>query len=142
MKISPAIRKTVEERAGGLCEYCLCTQDFSPQPFTLEHILPKSKNGTDDLENLALACSACNNSKYDKTTGLDPVTKQTVTLFHPRKHRWEKHFMWNKDYTEIIGLSKIGRATVSTLKLNRERIVRIRKALYLLGKHPPKQNES
>lgn len=138
MKISPATRKIVEERAEGLCEYCRCIQDFSPQPFVLEHIIPKSKNGTDDLENLAFACSACNNSKYDKTKGLDPVTRQTVMLFHPRKHRWEKHFMWNKDYTELIGLTKIARATIDTLKLNRERIVRIRKALYLLGKHPPK----
>ena len=138
MKISPAKRKAVEERAKGLCEHCLCTQDFSPQPFTLEHIIPKSKNGSDNLENLALACSACNNSKYDKTTGFDPLTRQTVLLYHPRKDRWEKHFMWNSDFTEIIGLTKIGRATVVSLKLNRERIVRIRKALYLLGKHPPK----
>jgi hypothetical protein len=138
MKISPKIRETVEERAEGLCEYCRCTQDFSPQPFVLEHIIPKSKNGTDDLENLAFACSACNNSKYDKTKGRDPVTRQPVMLFHPRKHKWEKHFMWNKDCTELIGLTKIARATIDTLKLNRERIVRIRKALYLLGKHPPK----
>lgn len=138
MKISPAKRKLVEERAGGLCEYCQCTQDFSPQPFTLEHIIPKSKAGTDDLDNLALACSACNNSKYDKTESIDPLTKQTVLLFHPRKDVWNEHFMWNKDFTEIIGLTKTGRATVKTLKLNRERIVKIRKSLYLLGKHPPK----
>lgn len=138
MKISPAKRKLVEERAGGLCEYCRCTQAFSPQPFTLEHIIPKSKNGTDDHENLALACSACNNSKYDKTESRDPLTKETAPFYNPRKDIWDEHFTWSKDFTKIIGLTKIGRATVNALKLNRERIVRIRKALYLLGKHPPK----
>jgi hypothetical protein len=138
MKISPAKRKSVENRAENLCEYCRCTQDFSPQPFTVEHIIPKSKKGTDDLKNLALACSACNNSKYDKIESVDPSTKQNVSLYHPRKDVWDEHFMWDQDFTEIIGLTKIGRATVAALKLNRERIIRIRKALYLLGKHPPK----
>lgn len=138
MKISPAKRKLIEERAKGLCEYCRCTQEFSPQPFTIEHIIPKSKGGTDDLENLALACSACNNSKYDKIESLDPLTGRKALLYHPRNDEWNEHFMWNRDFTEIIGLTKTGRATVRALKLNRERIVKIRKSLYLLGKHPPK----
>lgn len=138
MKISLTKRKLVEERANGLCEYCRCPQDFSPPRFTLEHIIPKSKDGTDDLDNLALACSACNNSKYDKTESIDPSTKHTASLYHPRNDVWDEHFMWNRDFTEIIGLTKTGRATVEALKLNRERIINIRKSLYLLGKHPPK----
>ncbi len=138
MKVSPAKRKQVEDNAAGLCEYCLCTQEFSPQKFTLEHIIPKSKGGTDDLDNLALACSACNNSKYNKTEAFDPLTKNLAALFHPRKDVWEEHFMWNSDFTEIIGLTKTGRATVHALKINRDRIIRIRKSLSLLGKHPPK----
>jgi hypothetical protein len=138
MKISPANRKAVEERAGGLCEYCRCTQDFSPQAFSVEHILPKSKGGSDALENLALACPACNNSKYDKTEELDPLTGRRVALYHPRRDDWSEHFTWNADFTEIIGLTAKGRATIKALKLNRERIINIRKSLYLLGKHPPK----
>lgn len=138
MRISSATRNLVEERAAGLCEYCRCTHEFTPQKFTLEHIIPRAKGGTDELGNLALACSACNNSKYDKIEGLDPSTKHIAPLFHPRNDIWDEHFMWNKDFTEIIGLTKTGRATVYVLKLNRERIINIRKSLYLLGKHPPK----
>lgn len=138
MKVSLIKRRTVEERAAGLCEYCRCTQDFSPSPFSIEHITPKSKGGTDDLDNLALACPACNNSKYDKIESLDSLTGRKALLYHPRSDEWNEHFMWNKDFTEIIGLTTTGRATIKALKLNRERIIKIRKSLYLLGKHPPK----
>lgn len=138
MKIPLAKRKLVEERAAGLCEYCRCTQDFSPQPFVIEHIIPKSKDGTDDLDNLALSCSACNNSKYNKTESLDALTGLKALLYHPRNEVWDEHFRWNENFSKVIGLTSIGRATIEVLKLNRERIVRIRKALYLLGKHPPK----
>ena len=32
---------------------------------TVDHIHPKSKGGTDDMENLRVICHACNNAKAD-----------------------------------------------------------------------------
>lgn len=63
------------------------------------------------LDNLALSCQHCNNHKYNKTVGRDPVTTGAVPLFHPREQRWQNHFEWNSDYTLIIGLTPTGRAT-------------------------------
>lgn len=138
MSFSIVKRREIEKRAGYLCEYCLSRQDHSPQSFSIEHILPKVKKGTDEIENLALACQTCNNFKYIKTEAIDPLTGLNVSLYNPRKDVWEEHFSWSSDFTEIIGLSPTGRATIEILKLNRKGVRNLRSALYFVGKHPPK----
>jgi hypothetical protein len=60
-----------------------------------------------------------------------------ATLFHPRRERWQEHFGWSEDYTQVIGLTPTGRATVVALQLNRPAVVNIRAVLYAAGKHPP-----
>ncbi len=138
MRISKQKRAEIEERADGLCEYCRLPHTLSTHPFSIEHILPISKSGNNDLENLALACSACNGSKYNKTEAVDPDSLEIVALYNPRKDVWDEHFAWNSDFSLIVGLTAKGRATVAALKLNRERTVNIRKFLHSVGKHPPK----
>lgn len=130
-------KQFVIERANGCCEYCRSQARFATQPFSIEHILPRSQGGNNTLDNLALACQGCNNHKYTKTQGLDPVSGRKMPLFHPRKNAWKDHFNWNHDYTIIIGLTPIGRATVNTLKLNRESLVNLRRVLFIMGEHPP-----
>ena len=56
----PDPRETVELRAGHRCEYCLAPQPVTGIRYHLEHVFPQSLGGTDDLENLALACPTCN----------------------------------------------------------------------------------
>lgn len=138
MSISLSTRKTVEKRANYLCEYCLSPQDFSTQSHSIEHILPKIKKGSDEPENLALACQGCNSYKSDKTEAVDPVTKIISPLYNPRTDIWEDHFTWSDDYSEIIGTTAKGRATVSLLKLNRQGVINLRKVLILYGEHPTK----
>lgn len=138
MSVSRAGKKAVAERARYCCEYCFSQRKYSPQSFSVEHIAPKSKKGSDEPENLALACQGCNGFKYDKTQAIDPLSRRKVALYNPRKDVWDKHFAWSEDYTEIIGLSAKGRATVELLKLNREEVVNLRKLLIFFGEHPPK----
>lgn len=47
------------------------------------------------------------------------------------------HFMWSTDRTEILGLTRTGRATVQRLALNRTGVVNLRRTLVAIGKHPP-----
>lgn len=138
MSVSPAKKKKVAERAKFLCEYCFSPRRFSPDSFSIEHIQPKSKNGSDELENLALACQGCNGFKSDKTSAVDLVSDKRIPLYHPRKDVWSRHFAWNEDFSEIIGLTAKGRITIELLKLNREEVVNLRKILCLFGEHPPK----
>jgi hypothetical protein len=131
----------IERRALGCCEYCRSSALYSPSPFSVDHIIPKSQNGADTLDNLAFACMGCNGSKYSRTTALDGLTSQTVDLFHPRRDRWSDHFCWSEDYQEILALTPTGRATVSALDLNRPTVKNLRRVLIFFETHPPSESE-
>ena len=49
------------EREQGCCIYC--GMDASKAKMEIEHVVPKSKGGTDSLNNLVLSCSICNQAK-------------------------------------------------------------------------------
>lgn len=51
------IAKQVKQRDGYQCHYC------GAEGNTVDHIVPRSKGGTDDLDNLVTACNPCNASK-------------------------------------------------------------------------------
>jgi hypothetical protein len=133
----PDQRARVAKRAKGCCEYCLAQEQYSPDSFAVEHIVPLIKGGKNALDNLAFACQGCNNRKYVSTEALDPVSQTTVLLFNPRQHQWAEHFAWNDDGALILGLTPIGRATVEKLQLNRIGLVNLRRILFEAGEHPP-----
>ncbi len=135
--ISPEKRQIVVNRAHERCEYCQSRADYATETFAVEHITPLSRSGSNELENLALACSGCNGYKLDKVEAPDPSDGTMVSLYHPRHDQWYDHFSWSEDFTRIIGLTAIGRATVGQLQMNRPGLVNIRAALYLIRKHPP-----
>lgn len=134
-------RRAVVERAQGCCEYCQSQARFSTQAFSVEHIVPRIREGSSSLDNLALACQGCNNHKYNRIEGNDPVSKQSVPIYHPRKQLWHDHFAWDNTCTRIVGLTPTGRATVELLRLNREGLVNLRRVLYAAGEHPPSDKE-
>ncbi|MEM6633087.1 MAG: HNH endonuclease [Bacteroidota bacterium] len=135
--ISPEVRQEVEMRANGCCEYCYSQQFFSADRFTVDHIQPYSKKGSNDPDNLAFSCQGCNRRKYTHTEAVDPQTKKLVPLYNPRKDRWKDHFRWKKSYKELKGISEIGRATIQKLELNRKGVRNLRRVLYESGEHPP-----
>lgn len=59
---------------------------------TIEHIVPKHHGGTDELENLALACARCNGGKGVRLDTLplsDPRLARVIeTLTERRRKRW------------------------------------------------------
>lgn len=134
-------RKTVILRARSRCEYCLCPASYSPDTFSIEHIKPRARGGTSDLDNLALSCQGCNNRKHIKTEANDPTTGSVVSLYNPRQHIWHEHFVWSSDHLLIIGVTPMGRATIELLQLNRESVANLRRALIAIGDHPPIKNE-
>ena len=107
------------------------------QPFSAEHIEPRSRAGKTLWQNLAWACQGCNGHKYNKTSARDPVTGDMILLYHPRKQKWSDHFAWNEDCTVILGLTPTGRATVQALHLNRQGLVNLRRMLFAAQEHPP-----
>ncbi len=136
-KIPAALRREVIKRAKGLCEYCRTDSDFSDSPFDVEHIIPLSRNGTNELDNLALACHGCNMKKSNKTKFFDVVSQEIPRLFHPREDIWKENFGWSENYLIVVGLTPVGRVTVELMKLNRKGLINRRKALFMMGQHPP-----
>jgi hypothetical protein len=60
-----------------------------------------------------------------------------IQLFNPRRDAWSNHFIWSSEGLFVIGLTPTGRATVEALELNRERVINIRAADQMVGRHPP-----
>ncbi len=56
-------RKNILKRDGHRCAYC----GRGDLPLTVDHVIPKSRGGTDTWENLVAACLPCNNRKGDRT---------------------------------------------------------------------------
>lgn len=109
----------VAARAGNRCEYCHATELVFNDLFEVEHIVPVSQGGSDDLENIALACRACNKYKSAFRAAIDPETQFSAPLFHPRHAEWSQHFHYDDATGEIRGRTPIGRATVACLQMNR-----------------------
>lgn len=86
-------------------------------PFEMEHVLPSSRGGSNELDNLALACRACNVRKSDGTEAPGEAG-QPVPLFNPRADRWAEHFQFEAETGELVGLTATGRATVAALDMN------------------------
>lgn len=70
----------------GRCLHCkkaivVPLDEGEPASATLEHILPRNHGGGDELENLGLACAACNHGKgrrLDCRRADDPTFQRTV----------------------------------------------------------------
>ena len=122
-KISDSILHKVRQRASELCEYCHASEKWQYVLFTVDHVIPLSQNGRDTIDNLALACFHCNRRKSAKTTAVDPESGLEVSLFNPRESLWSEHFIWSADGLKVIGLTQVGKATITALDLNRERII-------------------
>jgi hypothetical protein len=133
------LRRLVFERARGCCEYCRSQAKYAPEPFSIEHIAPRSVGGQTVESNLALSCQGCNSYKAIRTAALDPLTGLSAALFNPRESAWSEHFVWSDDYITIRGLTATGRATVTALRLNREGLANMRGVLYGVSEHPPRE---
>jgi hypothetical protein len=131
----------VRRRAAGLCEYCRIPEAAFRRPFHIEHIIAKQHGGATRLDNLALACQACNLKKGPNLTGIDPATGEITPLFHPRRDDWEEHFAFSLGTLlpagiEIRGRTVTGRATVLVLGMNSEMRQMVRYELWHEGADP------
>ncbi|MEH2074708.1 MAG: HNH endonuclease signature motif containing protein [Nostoc sp.] len=135
--ITVELKNKIRSHFNNLCAYCHTAEALTITTFEFEHIIPLSSGGKTVFENLCLACPSCNRYKATRQTAIDPNTQDQVKLFNPQQQLWADHFTWSEDGTEILGLTTIGRATISTLKMNRLQLTRVRKMWVIMGEHPP-----
>ena len=124
--ISAELRAQVRERDNNCCVYCQTPEELTVTTFEVDHIVPTSAGGETVLDNLCLACPACNRYKSNLQSEPNPETGQVVSIYHPRQQEWSDHFAWNEDQSQIIDLTPTGRATIEILRMNRSQMVRLR----------------
>jgi hypothetical protein len=117
----------VSARARHVCEYCRAPEIVFNLAFEVEHITPESQGGATTEDNLALSCRSCNLYKADFVSGIDDITRAEARLFNPRVDVWREHFSMVEETGEIEGLTDIGRATISKLRINSQPQVSARK---------------
>lgn len=136
--IAVAVDRRVREAARHRCGYCLSPQRLVMARLEIEHVIPVAKGGSSDESNLWLSCPLCNGAKSDRTSAVDPETKQDVPLFHPRTQVWSEHFKWSDDGLRILGLTPTGRATVAALHLDSDPDALLVRSYWVqAGWHPP-----
>ena len=126
-----AVQVAVRARAKHRCEYCGFPERLAELPFHLDHIIAQQHGGQTVSENLALACCFCNRYKGPNLAGVEPASRETVRLFHPRQDVWEQHFAWNGPW--MVARTPAGRATIQALRLNRPDAVAVRQLLMQEG---------
>ena len=126
----------VAERAAHRCEYCRAPERVFNFAFEVEHIQPRAAGGSDQADNLALACESCNLYKSDAVEGIDPATAERTLLYHPRQNSWVEHFAFDPETAEISGRTATGRATIARLKLNSAFQIRARQHWARLDLYP------
>ena len=126
-----ALRQLVRQRAGHRCEYCRIPQHaLTWSRFHIEHIRARQHGGSDEFNNLALACRHCNLHKGPNLASIDPESGALVPLFNPRTDSWSTHFML--DQLSISGLTDVGRATALLLNMNDPERIQVRAELAAL----------
>lgn len=127
-----ALKREIWERAQSRCEYCHIPASAYQTPFQIDHVIARKHHGETVSENLALACYRCNMYKGPNIAGIDPETKLTTSLFHPRRDRWSDHFERGASGM-MVGRTAVGRTTIAVLDLNEPGVVALRASLAGLG---------
>ncbi len=126
----------IAERANHRCEYCQAPEIVFNFPFEVEHIIPLSRQGANEANNLALACRSCNLRKGTRISGLVPASNTEVNFFHPRQDQWSEHFQVNVESGNIMAITPVGAVTVKYLEMNSSAQVTARQLWIRLGLFP------
>lgn len=140
--ISDALYQLIAQDAGGQCGYCRAPQGALPYRLEVEHLLPISRGGSDERDNLWRSCHKCNKLRSNRVAGIDPVTRVEARLFNPRRDDWNHHFAHHRDGVYIVGRTAIGRATVAALQLNDAYHLSARGVWIVAGIYPPRSDTS
>ena len=131
----PDARETVELRGGRRCEYCRAPQPATGVRYHLD-VFPQSLGGTDDLDNLALACPTCNYYKSNHLLGIDEDGVTGRPLFNPRKDQWHEHFEYDLTTLRLKGKTAQGKGTINRLKMSYPFQIEARRLWVDLGLYP------
>lgn len=124
MAISAEVRGAVRSAFEGRCGYCGVSETSVGGELEMDHYLPQAAGGSDDIDNLVYACTACNRFKGDYC----PVagTPESLRLLHPRRDEASAHVVETEN-GRLVGLTPRGWLHIQRLHLNRPQLVELRR---------------
>ena len=128
------IRQSVALRADYRCEYCHIHRDDLFFIYQIDHIISLKHDGLTEIDNLAFACSLCNQNKGPNLGTYLSGSKRLVRLFNPRQDKWFAHFEVQNG--EILPKTRIGAATIKVLDMNNIDRIILRQGLMEIGRYP------
>jgi hypothetical protein len=120
-------------RAELRCEYCRLDEEDTVFGCQVDHIISEKHGGLTALDNLAYACTFCNQHKGSDIASL-AEDGTLARLFNPRTDLWNAHFA-------VIGLliqarTAVAEATIRLLGFNTPERLLEREALVKAGRFP------
>lgn len=101
--LSKSVRFEVFKRDSFTCQYC--GRSAPDVVLEVDHIIPVSKGGTDDLLNLVTSCRDCNRGKSARKLSDDTVVqKQKAQLdeLNQKREQMEMMIKWKKSLLQLM----------------------------------------
>lgn len=77
-KLSKSERQQIHNKCNGHCAYCGCELDY--KDMQVDHMIPISRGGADELSNMLPACRSCNH--YKATLGVEGFRRYLGGIAH------------------------------------------------------------
>jgi hypothetical protein len=119
--MTPSERDSLRRLYQFRCGYCGIREIDAGSALTFDHFQPRSRGGTDNLDNQVYCCHACNEFKGDYW---EPDS--TRRLLHPLRDSPELHFHEDADGL-LRPLTETGAFHIERLRLNRPQLVEYRR---------------
>lgn len=124
MAVSEELRAAVRAAFGGQCGYCGVLETSVGRVLEIDHFHPLAAGGSDDIENLVYACTACNRFKGDYAPAGD--APDSLRLLHPARDDVGSHIT-ESTQGSLLGITPRGWFHIQRLRLNRPLLVERRR---------------
>jgi hypothetical protein len=123
MAVSAATRAAVRAAFGSRCAYCGVSESFVGVELEMDHFHPVAAGGSDEIENLVYACTACNRFKGDYAPA--PDAPESLRLLRPQQDDSAMHIA-ETSHGRLVGLTPRGWFHIQRLHLNRAQLIEMR----------------
>lgn len=124
MAVSAELRAIVRASFGGRCGYCDVSETSVGGELEIDHFHPLAAGGSDALDNLVYACTACNRFKGDYAAGVE--APESLRLLHPTRDDVTAHIVETAQGS-LLGNSPRGWFHIQRVHLNRPLLVEMRR---------------
>jgi HNH endonuclease len=128
MAVSAETRAAVRAAFGRRCGYCGVSETSAGGGLEIDHFHPVAAGGSDELDNLVYACTACNRFKGDYAPA--PDAPESLRLLRPQCDDLGAHVAETAQ-GRLLGVTPRGWFHIQRLHLNRSQLIEMRRLLHI-----------